>query len=85
MRNDASLRPARLLLTLHPPVMYLYQSIALAPYFNYLESAPARELFAFQDAESVPAIKFIDRSVGRAPRSPVTGRLTLHSAACASS
>uniref|UniRef100_A0A0K3CFB2 FGENESH: predicted gene_8.110 protein n=1 Tax=Rhodotorula toruloides TaxID=5286 RepID=A0A0K3CFB2_RHOTO len=35
-------------------------SIALAPYFNYLESAPARELFAFQDAESVPAIKFID-------------------------
>ncbi|BGP23549.1 hypothetical protein Rt10032_c02g0714 [Rhodotorula toruloides] len=42
------------------PFMYLYQSIALAPYFNYLESAPARELFAFQDAESVPAIKFID-------------------------
>lgn len=41
--------------------MYLYQSIALAPYFNYLESAPARELFEFQNPESVAAIKFLER------------------------
>ncbi|BGP46860.1 hypothetical protein JCM10450v2_002711 [Rhodotorula kratochvilovae] len=38
------------------PFVYLYQSIALAPYFNYLESAPARELFEFQNPESVAAI-----------------------------
>ncbi|TNY24508.1 hypothetical protein DMC30DRAFT_345789, partial [Rhodotorula diobovata] len=42
------------------PFVYLYQSIALAPYFNYLESAPARELFEFQNPESVAAIKFLE-------------------------
>ncbi|GAA5975678.1 hypothetical protein JCM5350_002689 [Sporobolomyces pararoseus] len=42
------------------PFVYLYQSVALAPYFNYLESAAARELFDFQDAESVVSIKFLE-------------------------
>ncbi|GAA5935304.1 uncharacterized protein JCM15063_000995 [Sporobolomyces koalae] len=42
------------------PFVYLYQSVALAPYFNYLESAAARELFEFQDAESVVSIKFLE-------------------------
>ncbi|GAA5911159.1 hypothetical protein JCM6882_006593 [Rhodosporidiobolus microsporus] len=42
------------------PFIYLYQSLALAPYFNYLESAPARELFEFQNPESVAAIKFTE-------------------------
>lgn len=43
------------------PFVYLYQSVALAPYFNYLESAAARELFEFQDAESVVSIRFLER------------------------
>ncbi|GAA6002426.1 uncharacterized protein JCM10292_006652 [Rhodotorula paludigena] len=42
------------------PFIYLYNSIALAPYFNYVESAPARELFEFQNPESVSAIKFLE-------------------------
>ncbi|GAA5903119.1 hypothetical protein JCM5296_003347 [Sporobolomyces johnsonii] len=42
------------------PFVYLYQSVALAPYFNYLESAPARELFEFQNPESVVTIKFLE-------------------------
>ncbi|GAA5943691.1 hypothetical protein JCM3775_001337 [Rhodotorula graminis] len=42
------------------PFVYLYQSIALAPYFNYLESAPARELFDYQSPESVATIKFLE-------------------------
>ncbi|GAA5919024.1 hypothetical protein JCM1841_002700 [Sporobolomyces salmonicolor] len=42
------------------PFVYLYQSVALAPYFNYLESAPARELFEFQNPESVVAMKFLE-------------------------
>ncbi|GAA6034398.1 hypothetical protein JCM8097_002706 [Rhodosporidiobolus ruineniae] len=42
------------------PFIYLYQSLALAPYFNYLESAPARELFEFQNPESTAAIKFTE-------------------------
>ncbi|GAA5852670.1 hypothetical protein JCM8547_002584 [Rhodosporidiobolus lusitaniae] len=42
------------------PFVYLYQSLALAPYFNYVESAPARELFEFQNPESVAAIKFVE-------------------------
>ncbi|GAA5876403.1 hypothetical protein JCM16303_003519 [Sporobolomyces ruberrimus] len=42
------------------PFVYLYQSMALVPYFNYLESAAARELFDFQDAESVVSIKFVE-------------------------
>ncbi|GAA5828378.1 hypothetical protein JCM11251_006220 [Rhodosporidiobolus azoricus] len=42
------------------PFIYLYQSLALAPYFNYLESAPARELFEYQNPESVAAIKFTE-------------------------
>lgn len=42
------------------PFIYLYQSLALAPYFNWVESAPARELFDFQNPESVAAIKFLE-------------------------
>ncbi|ORY72391.1 hypothetical protein BCR35DRAFT_315144 [Leucosporidium creatinivorum] len=42
------------------PFVYLYQSYTLSPYFNYVESEPARELFEFQDPESVPAIKFLE-------------------------
>ncbi|GAA6005628.1 hypothetical protein JCM11491_003706 [Sporobolomyces phaffii] len=42
------------------PFVYLYQSVALAPYFNFLESAAARELFEYQDAESVVSIKFLE-------------------------
>ncbi|GJN87541.1 hypothetical protein Rhopal_000495-T1 [Rhodotorula paludigena] len=41
-------------------LIYLYNSIALAPYFNYVESAPARELFEYQNPESVSAIKFLE-------------------------
>lgn len=43
------------------PFVYLHQSYTLSPYFNYVESEPARELFEFQDPESVPAIKFLER------------------------
>lgn len=43
------------------PFVYLYQSYTLSPYFNYVESEPARELFEFQDPESVPALKFLER------------------------
>ncbi|GAA5951517.1 hypothetical protein JCM10213_002750 [Rhodosporidiobolus nylandii] len=42
------------------PFIYLYNSLALAPYFNYVESAPARELFEYQNPESVPSIKFVE-------------------------
>ncbi|GAA6014204.1 hypothetical protein JCM10207_006131 [Rhodosporidiobolus poonsookiae] len=42
------------------PFIYLHQSLALAPYFNYVESAPARELFEYQNPESVAAIKFVE-------------------------
>ncbi|GAA5975990.1 hypothetical protein JCM10908_005349 [Rhodotorula pacifica] len=42
------------------PFVYLYQSMALAPYFNYVESAPARELFDFQNPDSIAAIKFLE-------------------------
>ncbi|KAK4058530.1 hypothetical protein OIO90_000692 [Microbotryomycetes sp. JL221] len=35
-------------------------SYTLSPYFNYLESAPARELFEFQNAESMQARKFLE-------------------------
>lgn len=41
--------------------MYLSQSYALSPYFNYLESAAARELFDFQDPESPLAVKFLSK------------------------
>ena len=44
-------------------VVYLSQSYALSPYFNYVESAPARELFEFQDPNSVVAKKFHERFV----------------------
>lgn len=44
-------------------VVYLSQSYALSPYFTYLESAAARELFEFQDPDSVVATKFLERSV----------------------
>lgn len=44
-----------------PLVVYLSQSYALSPYFTYLESAAARELFEFQDPESDLARKFLDR------------------------
>ncbi|KAK4701744.1 hypothetical protein P7C70_g4482, partial [Phenoliferia sp. Uapishka_3] len=42
------------------PFVYLSQSYALSPYFNYIEAAPARELFEFQDPESVVAAKFLE-------------------------
>jgi hypothetical protein len=42
-------------------VVYLNQSYALTPYFNYLESAAARELFEFQDSDSVVTINFLER------------------------
>lgn len=45
-------------MTLHT-VIYLYQSMALAPYFTYVESTAARELFDFQNPESIAAIKFL--------------------------
>ncbi|GAA5909464.1 uncharacterized protein JCM6883_003953 [Sporobolomyces salmoneus] len=41
------------------PFVYLYQSIALAPYV-WVESAAAKELFEFQDAESVVSIRFLE-------------------------
>ncbi|GAA5969709.1 hypothetical protein JCM11641_008012 [Rhodosporidiobolus odoratus] len=40
------------------PFVYLSQAL-FAPYFNYVETEPARELFAFQDPESIPSIKFV--------------------------
>lgn len=43
------------------PFAYLNQSYALSPYFTYVESAPARELFEFQDGESIQTRKFLDR------------------------
>ncbi|SGY16760.1 BQ5605_C012g06979 [Microbotryum silenes-dioicae] len=42
------------------PFVYLSQSFVLTPYFNYLESAPARELFEFQSPDSAQTIKFLD-------------------------
>lgn len=42
------------------PFAYLNQSYALSPYFHYVESAPARELFEFQDGESTQARKFLE-------------------------
>lgn len=45
------------------PFVYLSQSFLLSPYFSYIESAPARELFEFQDPESSATIKFLDACV----------------------
>lgn len=61
-RTQAKFSFAHDKLTLSRPlaVIYLYQSLALAPYFNWVESAPARELFDFQNPESVAAIKFLE-------------------------
>ncbi|SCV67760.1 BQ2448_5371 [Microbotryum intermedium] len=42
------------------PFVYLSQSFVLTPYFNYLESAPARELFEFQSPDSAQTIKFLE-------------------------
>lgn len=59
-KTSHSRRQADLCSPARPPVIYLYQSLALAPYFNWVESAPARELFDFQNPESVAAIKFLE-------------------------
>ncbi|KAI5480231.1 glycoside hydrolase family 2 protein [Pseudohyphozyma bogoriensis] len=41
------------------PFVYLNQSYAFQPYFNFIESQAARELFEFQDPESSVTIKLL--------------------------
>ena len=45
------------------PFVYLQKSIALQPYFNYIETQSARELFEFQDPESAVSKAFLQRCV----------------------
>lgn len=61
MHDGAKIHLLALCAITQGPFVYLSQSYTLSPYFTYLESAAARELFEFQDPDSIVSKRFLNR------------------------